>query len=904
MASNIEQNLNKILSNRYGKDVRQAIHDGIKQCYDDVTNPDLNTEAFETAVQNKIDSGELAAMTIPDGSITKEKLDQDITENIETNTNGIADLKSAFNGVQFTDQDIVTYLDSTSFLIGQLFDIGDCTLGYVIDTENGNLVMQGSNTSTGSGTSPLIYAIPGRKVKIATSMRIAFWTKDKEFISGYVGTGEDTIVPENARYFQVSVLSRADVMCSDIVSGRDDFKQYESYMDAYMKEVYQYDDKIRAKMIPSEQRKLDTVVHDAETNKLDIKNIDNMVESDFDIIRYPIDSYSYPLNPRIAESGWTDGIRISTDDGTEIEDANYSTSGYIHIPRGLKFRRGRYMRIAFYDKRKRFIKMDYDNSSTAYGVFVVAPDDAWYVRFMLTSQDYKDGFESSTNTHTIGNNSEIEWTSYKNMIPTLKINADQIEKTNNPIVGLVQKNTQIMDWDDDSFWQKKTKFGCIIPYTEKDAFAPNPFVGNNGILRIYILDSDYNVIGYPQVLQTSTMPSVLSFKNGVMTYRIYANAEQYKLYENVPMGEYSTNFKNTEGITPAYIWFLYYTLPTNTDKCGITRNYVSDDYVPYGADIEVESTEIGLAKQINEKFNIDAKNAASPDKDTDIIRLINGNSVRRANEMRNAIRVATLNMTVASRSANWKRASEALENEGVDICGYNEVGMPNGEILGDYNGKIFKDYMSTWALPYHSTSEDAPEKTDDGSLYSTNAVGSRWKIESEEYFGTVSSCKHVIVNIRHIKKQITSSVEEIQIPISFYSSHTSATSGADRITTAKEIIEKMNKDDTPIKICVMDSNDNLGEHDVHRLFIKAGYLPAIPYQVVDQIFYDPKYLKVVNYKSYMPNRYTYQTRLGKTSTISDHGLFYADLQIDFDSLIGIYWTDEKITEIQESELNL
>lgn len=35
MASKIEQFLNKILSSRYGKDVRQAIHDAIHQCYED-----------------------------------------------------------------------------------------------------------------------------------------------------------------------------------------------------------------------------------------------------------------------------------------------------------------------------------------------------------------------------------------------------------------------------------------------------------------------------------------------------------------------------------------------------------------------------------------------------------------------------------------------------------------------------------------------------------------------------------------------------------------------------------------------------------------------------------------------------------------------------------------------------
>ena len=102
MASKIEEFLNKILSSRYGKDVRQAIHDGIKQCYSDVANPDLNIDAFETAVQNKINDGSLALMTIPDGSITKEKLDQDTNDTIEKHTEDIADLKSASNNIQKT----------------------------------------------------------------------------------------------------------------------------------------------------------------------------------------------------------------------------------------------------------------------------------------------------------------------------------------------------------------------------------------------------------------------------------------------------------------------------------------------------------------------------------------------------------------------------------------------------------------------------------------------------------------------------------------------------------------------------------------------------------------------------------------------------------------------------------
>ena len=72
--SNIGTYLNNILKAVYGKEVRQSIHDAISQCYDDVNNPDLNTGAFEKAVQNKIDSGEMAALALADESVTSKKL--------------------------------------------------------------------------------------------------------------------------------------------------------------------------------------------------------------------------------------------------------------------------------------------------------------------------------------------------------------------------------------------------------------------------------------------------------------------------------------------------------------------------------------------------------------------------------------------------------------------------------------------------------------------------------------------------------------------------------------------------------------------------------------------------------------------------------------------------------------
>ena len=96
--------------------------------------------------------------------------------------------------------------------------------------------------------------------------------------------------------------------------------------------------------------------------------------------------------------------------------------------------------------------------------------------------------------------------------------------------------------------------------------------------------------------------------------------------------------------------------------------------------------------------------------------------------------------------------------------------------------------MSTWALPNHSTSEDAPEKPDDGSLYSTNAVGSRWEIESEDYFEIAGnmSCKHVIIVT---DKSIVGTSPLEYVKISFYSSHLSAYSSVDRINGAKTKLE-------------------------------------------------------------------------------------------------------------------
>lgn len=68
MMANIQEILTKILSSRYGKDMRQAIHDGIQQCYDDATE---DSTAIDSTLSN---SGE-AADAKATGDALKDKLD-------------------------------------------------------------------------------------------------------------------------------------------------------------------------------------------------------------------------------------------------------------------------------------------------------------------------------------------------------------------------------------------------------------------------------------------------------------------------------------------------------------------------------------------------------------------------------------------------------------------------------------------------------------------------------------------------------------------------------------------------------------------------------------------------------------------------------------------------------------
>lgn len=79
--SNISTLLKNILEAIYGREVRQSIHDAIKQCYEDVGSPTLNEAAFKKAVTDAIADGSLAVLTLEEGSVTTPYIgDKAVTE--------------------------------------------------------------------------------------------------------------------------------------------------------------------------------------------------------------------------------------------------------------------------------------------------------------------------------------------------------------------------------------------------------------------------------------------------------------------------------------------------------------------------------------------------------------------------------------------------------------------------------------------------------------------------------------------------------------------------------------------------------------------------------------------------------------------------------------------------------
>ena len=147
--SNISTLLQQILTAVYGREVRQSIHDAIQQCYSDVGDPTLNEAAFKKAVQDKIDDGSIAALTlgedsietkfIKDKAVTLEKIADDVIAKINESAAKIEEFKKYFGiGLLISDKtDYKVFYGATAKIGIKLgYPIGNSTTVYVSTTDN------------------------------------------------------------------------------------------------------------------------------------------------------------------------------------------------------------------------------------------------------------------------------------------------------------------------------------------------------------------------------------------------------------------------------------------------------------------------------------------------------------------------------------------------------------------------------------------------------------------------------------------------------------------------------------------------------------------------------------------------------------------------------------------------
>ena len=123
----------------YAIDVRDGIADAIEQCYNDVNNPTLKTEALEAALQTKIDEGEMAALTIGDGTITGAKL-----------ANGTIPKAKLDPSITF-DADSALDTTSTNAIQNKVVAGAISRLKADLDAGNDNLIISNSQMASFSG---------------------------------------------------------------------------------------------------------------------------------------------------------------------------------------------------------------------------------------------------------------------------------------------------------------------------------------------------------------------------------------------------------------------------------------------------------------------------------------------------------------------------------------------------------------------------------------------------------------------------------------------------------------------------------------------------------------------------------------------------------------------------------
>ena len=358
MAS-IQEHLDKIKNAIFGKDVRQAIHDSIKQCYDDaaVNHDNANMEV-------KLARG--SHNTLNDRLVENEKNQEKISsqlEHIETKKvdKVIARLKSenidlddmsertlqAIQGGEGTNFNLLTiprdrsvdYEKTTFFNVEtslNLFNKESITnVGYIADESN-----NGDLTENEEGAiSDYISVKYGDTIKTNTNWSGCFYDINKNFISGKAFGTTSFIAPSNCFYYRQNI--NMSVIDSIMICVNNELPtEYEEY-------------------------------------NIDVKTTDefkNIINNSIELEPESTTFLKSDFLNLFDKTNVTDGYIIN-DKGDLTEQSNGCASDFIEIKENVNLYFFTKWNGAYYDKNKKFIK------AKEFGTFnEVSPIGSKYIR--------------------------------------------------------------------------------------------------------------------------------------------------------------------------------------------------------------------------------------------------------------------------------------------------------------------------------------------------------------------------------------------------------------------------------------------------------------------------------------------------------------------------------------------
>ena len=224
--SNIEQNLQKILTSRYGKDVRQAIHDGIHDCYEDGKSGAVDLVAREqianlVANNNPTDgNSELIDIRVGTDGTTYESAGKAVR----------TQLQKTKNASDITKRGLEEYMYN-------MYDASNIIPNTFIDQQVGISKIDKLNTVEGQFTSGQIWSIKKGDIIYANVGYATFGIYNNERVLIKIINDEQTehiIDDEDACFLRMSSLN------SDTYTDRFMFNINRPLPDSYVKygEVY------------------------------------------------------------------------------------------------------------------------------------------------------------------------------------------------------------------------------------------------------------------------------------------------------------------------------------------------------------------------------------------------------------------------------------------------------------------------------------------------------------------------------------------------------------------------------------------------------------------------------------------------------------------------------------------